>query len=65
MIPGLSEDYSFCWRCKEMGVPVLLAPQVECHHLITVPLYTSDYAPSPESVKPARATEGKLICMKS
>src|SRR5690348_8311800 len=44
IIPGLSEDYSFCYRCKKLGIPVLLAPQVECHHLVTSVLSVRDYA---------------------
>ena len=31
--PGLSEDYSFCLRCRECGIPVHLATNVESHHL--------------------------------
>lgn len=28
-----SEDFAFCWRCKELGIPVHLAVNVEAHHL--------------------------------
>jgi hypothetical protein len=45
LVPGLSEDYSFCLRCKELGIPIHLALQVECHHLIRTPLHISDYRP--------------------
>lgn len=43
IIPGLSEDYSFCARCKKLGIPVNLAVNVECHHEITSLLYVGDY----------------------
>lgn len=43
IIPGLSEDYSFCYRLKEMGIPVTLATNIECHHLITTALSIQDY----------------------
>lgn len=33
IIQGLSEDYSFCKRCKDLKIPVHLAMKVECHHL--------------------------------
>jgi len=51
IIPGLSEDYSFCKRCQQLGIPVYLAPQVECHHLITHPLWVSDYLPPEHHLK--------------
>lgn len=34
IIPGLSEDYSFFWRCKELKIPTYLAPHVQSHHLM-------------------------------
>lgn len=33
IISGLSEDYSFCKRCEDLGIEVLLAPHVESHHM--------------------------------
>jgi len=33
IITGLSEDYSFAKRCKELKIPIHLALKVECHHL--------------------------------
>jgi hypothetical protein len=44
--PGLSEDYSFCFRCKKLGIPIYVAPQIECHHLVTTVLSTLDYRPA-------------------
>lgn len=44
---GLSEDYSFCHRCKRLGIPVYLAPKIESHHLIDVPLSIEDFVPPP------------------
>lgn len=33
LVPGYSEDFSFCYRCRELGIPVYIAPKVESHHL--------------------------------
>lgn len=44
--PGLSEDYSFAFRCKKLGIPIYVAPQIECHHLVTTVLSTLDYRPT-------------------
>lgn len=33
-IQGLSEDYSFCARCKELGIQVHLATNVQSHHFL-------------------------------
>lgn len=44
---GLSEDYSFCQRCREIGVPVYLAPKVQCHHVIDNVLSIRNYTPPP------------------
>ena len=43
IIPGLSEDYSFCYRAKQLGIPVWWAPHVECHHVIPTVLSLRDY----------------------
>ncbi len=40
---GLSEDYSFCRRCRKLGIPVTLAPQVEAHHIVRHSLSVLDY----------------------
>jgi hypothetical protein len=45
IVPGLSEDYSFCYRCKKLDIPVLVATQVEAHHLIPNVLSINDYIP--------------------
>lgn len=57
IVPGLSEDYSFCYRCKKLGIPILLAPQIECHHVIPTVLSVRDYV-APLDVKPIRAVAG-------
>lgn len=43
--PGLSEDYSFCQRCRDLAIPVHLALNVECHHVIDTVLSIRDYTP--------------------
>lgn len=43
IIEGLSEDYSFCWRCKELDIPVWVAPKIQCHHLVQSALSLEDY----------------------
>ncbi len=44
IIQGLSEDYSFCLRCRQLGIPIYLAPKVESHHLgHRNPLRVEDY----------------------
>lgn len=43
LIPGLSEDYSFCYRCKKLGIPVWWAPHVEAHHMVPNVLSLRDY----------------------
>ena len=45
IIPGLSEDYSFCYRCRKLDIPVLVATQVESHHMIPNVLSIRDYIP--------------------
>ena len=57
---GLSEDYSFCRRCKKLGIPVYLAPKVEAHHLIRHALSVEDYVPR-DLVKPAQVAGGSLV----
>lgn len=44
ILPGLSEDYSFCKRCKDLNIPVHLALRVESNHLgPRVAIHASDY----------------------
>ena len=45
IIQGLSEDYSFCKRCRESKIPIYVAPKVECHHVINHVLSVNDYIP--------------------
>ena len=47
---GLSEDYSFCHRCKRLDIPVYLAPKVESHHMIDTALSIEDFVPPDMSV---------------
>lgn len=51
LIGGLSEDYSFCWRCRELGIPVYVAPQIESHHMIQTALSVRDYPVDMEGLK--------------
>lgn len=60
IIQGLSEDYSFFWRCKELGIPCYLAPKVECHHVIGHVLSVEDYKPW-EEIRKVEAEGGKII----
>lgn len=62
-IGGLSEDYSFCYRCKKLGIPVLLAPKVQCHHTIRTVLDLEDYRPTGEmkSVQTVNGAVGEGI----
>jgi len=48
IIQGYSEDYSFCKRCKDLGIPVHLATRIQAHHLLKrVPLFVQDYLGHP------------------
>lgn len=49
-----SEDYSFCLRCKEAGIPIILGPQIQFHHVITVPVDLENY------VRPAEAIQADV-----
>jgi len=60
-IGGLSEDYSFCLRCKKLNIPVYVAPKVQTHHLVQQLLSIDDYQPDRSNFKPAQAEDGKLI----
>lgn len=44
-LPGLGEDLSFFTRCRQLGIQPYAAVNVECHHLLTVPLTLADYQP--------------------
>lgn len=51
IIQGLSEDYSFCKRCKDLNIPIWLAMNVECHHLaprnvLHIKDYVAQFAPA-------------------
>lgn len=43
LIPGLSEDYSFAFRCKKLGIRIWWCPNVEAHHMIPTVLSLRDY----------------------
>lgn len=58
-VDGLSEDYSFCYRCKQLDIPIHLAPKIQSHHVIEVPLFLEDYV-SPNGRK-VKAEDGKII----
>lgn len=60
IIPGLSEDYSFCYRCKRLGIPVHIAPQVESHHMIQNVLSVTDYVP-PAHLEPVPTRQGIMV----
>lgn len=59
IITGLSEDYSFCWRCKELNIPVFCSPVVECHHVIDHVLSIKDYKVMDESIM-VKVEDGKV-----
>ena len=56
---GLSEDYSFCRRCRKLGIPVYLAPRVQCHHTIRTVLDLEDYRP-PAQTKAVQIVNGGI-----
>ena len=58
--PGLSEDYSFFKRCQELGIPVHVAPKIECHHTIRTILSVQDYVPA-GNVKKVQQKDGVII----
>lgn len=57
---GLSEDYSFCDRCRELEIPVSLALQIECHHVVRSVLSIQDYHPKSEATF-SNVQNGKII----
>lgn len=58
---GLSEDYSFCERCKELDIPISLALQIECHHLVRSPLSIRDYVAPPSDTKLTTVDKGSIV----
>jgi hypothetical protein len=60
IIPGLSEDYSFCKRCHDQGIPITLAPQIESHHIITHVTSIKDYQP-PVGLKSVTTSDGVIL----
>lgn len=51
IIQGLSEDYSFCKRCRDLNIKIHLAMKVEAHHLAprhvtSVQDYVAQFAPA-------------------
>lgn len=51
IIQGLSEDYSFCHRCKELDIPIFVTPKVQFHHVIETVLSIDDYIKPSELFK--------------
>lgn len=43
LVPGLSEDYSFCKKASDLGFPITLCPQIECHHYTQHVLSARDF----------------------
>jgi hypothetical protein len=60
IIQGLSEDYSFCRRCKELGIKIHVAPKVECHHMIETVLSVKDYKPT--EIRHVVSSQDGIIC---
>lgn len=56
---GLSEDYSFCRRCRKLGIPIILTPKIESHHLIRSVLSVEDYRPKGE-MKEVKIQNGEV-----
>jgi GT2 family glycosyltransferase len=43
LVSGLSEDYSFCKKCNDIGIDIILCPQVESHHTLQHVLSARDF----------------------
>ena len=43
LVGNLSEDYSFCKKCGDLGIDIVLCPQVECHHTTAHVLSAKDF----------------------
>lgn len=60
-IGGLSEDYSFCLRCKRLGIPIHVAPNVQSHHLVPHAISMNDYRPDHSNLQLAATDSGQII----
>jgi GT2 family glycosyltransferase len=58
---GLSEDYSFCLRCKELNIDIDLALKIECHHVIRTPLSIQDYIPQEKDLRTVELSNGTIV----
>lgn len=43
LVGNLSEDYSFCKKCTDIGIDIVLCPQVESHHTVSHVLSARDF----------------------
>lgn len=43
LVGNLSEDYSFCKKCTDIGIDIVLCPQIECHHTTAHVLSAKDF----------------------
>lgn len=43
ILPPWSEDFSFFYRCRRLGIPVYAAPRIESRHLIYREITKDDY----------------------
>lgn len=43
LVGNLSEDYSFCKKCTDIGIDIVLCPQVESHHTVPHVLSARDF----------------------
>jgi GT2 family glycosyltransferase len=57
---GLSEDYSFCRRCRILGIPITLALNVEAHHVTRNVLSVVDYRAQGE-LKEVQSRGGAIL----
>jgi len=63
IIQGLSEDYSFCRRCKDLGITVNIAPKVQCHHVIDNVLSLDDYKSDLGEAYRVQGGKGNILMM--
>lgn len=40
------EDFSFCLRCREAGIPIYVTPHVDLAHVMAYPVTGADYVPN-------------------
>lgn len=59
IIPPWSEDFSFFYRCRQLGIKVFAAPNIESRHLIHKEITSNDYIR--EAVGPMAITERPSI----